>query len=86
MEKFEKVQKASNFELVLFVIFVKFFLGTSKNLKKMSINPCNDWCLLLYYYGAVKNTAVALMQEVATRSVALPRNSCWFSCGASLLS
>ena len=39
MEKFEKVQKASNFELVLFVIFVKFFLGTSKNLKKNEHKP-----------------------------------------------
>ena len=32
------------------------------------------------------NTALALMQEVATRSVALPRNARRFSCGASLLS
>jgi len=31
-------------------------------------------------------TALALMQEVATRSVALPRNARRFSCGASLLS
>jgi len=40
---------------------------------------------VLFYYGAVK-TALALMQEVATRSVALPRNARRFSCGASLLS
>jgi len=29
---------------------------------------------VLRYYGAVKIQCVALMQEVATRSVALPRN------------
>ncbi|BBD43253.1 hypothetical protein HMPREF9966_1561 [Streptococcus anginosus SK52 = DSM 20563] len=29
---------------------------------------------MLFYYGAVKKQSVALMQEVATRSVALPRN------------
>ncbi|EKU16393.1 hypothetical protein D593_1812 [Streptococcus intermedius BA1] len=29
---------------------------------------------MLFYYGAVKKQSIALMQEVATRSVALPRN------------
>jgi len=41
---------------------------------------------VLNYYGAVKKQLLALMQEVATRSVALPRNARRFSCGASLLS
>ena len=36
MEKFEKVQKASNFDLVLFVIFVKFFLGTESSIMKLA--------------------------------------------------
>ncbi|MGT2965203.1 hypothetical protein [Streptococcus acidominimus] len=33
---------------------------------------------MVFYYGAVKNQLVALMQEVATRSVALPRNTVGF--------
>ncbi len=41
--------------------------------------PCNLYVILLLYYGAVKKTALAMIQEVATRSVALPRNKCWFS-------
>ncbi|HFI0136183.1 TPA: hypothetical protein ACGOZZ_002062, partial [Streptococcus suis] len=53
--------------------------------KFLSKNSCIGRSFLILYYGAVKITAVALMQEVATRSVALPRDSCWFSCGASLL-
>ena len=40
MEKFEKVQKASNFDLVLFVIFVKFFLGTESSIMKLATSPC----------------------------------------------
>ena len=41
---------------------------------------------LCYSIMVLQNTALALMQEVATRSVALPRNARRFSCGASLLS
>ncbi|MGU7937650.1 hypothetical protein ACS6ZM_10200, partial [Streptococcus suis] len=52
----------------------------------LSKNSCNVQYNLISCSSAVKITAVALMQEVATRSVALPRNACWFSCGASLLS
>ena len=57
----------------------------SKNFKKQLQTPCIHEGFVLFYYGAVK-TAIALMQEVATRSVALPRNARRFSCGASLLS
>lgn len=41
----------------------------------MTQNTCNTAGRVVFYYGAVKQTALALMQEVATRSVALPRNS-----------
>ena len=58
---------------------------SSKKLKKSCQIPCNRRGFVLFYYGAVI-TALALMREVATRSVALPRNARRFSCGASLLS
>ncbi|MFU2223283.1 hypothetical protein, partial [Streptococcus pluranimalium] len=50
-----------------------------KNFEKKPQIPCNLHLILLSYYGAVNKTALAMIQEVATRSVALPRNKCWFS-------
>ena len=57
-----------------------------KKRKKSIQIPCIEAFIVLNYYGAVKKQLLALMQEVATRSVALPRNARRFSCGASLLS
>lgn len=47
-------------------------------LKKLGIIPCIVKENLIDYSGAVEITVVALMQEVATRSVALPRTRVGF--------
>ena len=57
----------------------------SKNLKKL-VKSLAIARALCYSIMVLQITALALMQEVATRSVALPRNARRFSCGASLLS
>ena len=69
--------------------FSTLFLSKTLSLKKRKKSaqiPCIGAFIVLNYYGAVKKQLLALMQEVATRSVALPRNARRFSCGASLLS
>ena len=47
---------------------------SSKKLLKITHISCNTAVRVVSYYGAVKSQTLALMQEVATRSVALPRN------------
>ncbi|MFU2195206.1 hypothetical protein, partial [Streptococcus pluranimalium] len=50
-----------------------------KNFEKKPQISCIRYVILVSYYGAVNKTALAMIQEVATRSVALPRDRCWFS-------
>ena len=72
--------------MATFLAFYFFRKHFHKKRKKSSQIPCIEALFVLNYYGAVKKQLLALMQEVATRSVALPRNARRFSCGASLLS
>lgn len=44
-----------------------------KKLKKSDKKPCKLLSNLILYTGAVNTVTLAMIQEVATRSVALPR-------------
>lgn len=46
---------------------------SSKKSKKREQNPCKPLLNLILYTGAVNTVTLAMIQEVATRSVALPR-------------
>ena len=92
-------RRRTNLEINLFCLapfflyisnfFSTLFLSKTLSSKKRKKNCSNSlhWgfhCVKLLW--CCEKQLLALMQEVATRSVALPRNARRFSCGASLLS
>lgn len=57
--------------LKMLVVPENIFL--EKKLKKSDKKPCKLLSNLILYTGAVNTVTLAMIQEVATRSVALPR-------------